>query len=63
MYLICSEGLSYEVLMNLCSVLFSNQVCAGNRLVRAWFLKIVSVWSSVHVCVVVCVSANDAINN
>ena len=63
MYSICSKGLSYEVPMDLCSVLFLNQVRAGNRLVRAWFLKIVSVSSSVHECVFVCVSANDTINN
>ena len=55
MYSICSKGLSYKVPMDLCSALFLNQVRAGNRLVRAWFLKIVSVWSSVHVCVFVCV--------
>ena len=41
----------YEVPMNLCSVLFLNQVCAGHRLICTWLLKIVSVWSSVCMCV------------
>ena len=51
MYSICSEGLGYEVPMGLCRVLFLNQIRAGHRPVRAWFLKIVSVRSSVCVCV------------
>ena len=38
-----------------------NQACAGRRPARTWFLKIVSVWMSV--CVSVCVSAPEAINN
>ena len=38
---------------------FLTQACASHRLVRTWFLKIVSVWTSVCVCV----SAPEAINN
>ena len=42
---------------------FLNQVCAGRRLARAWFLKIDPVQIVVmHVCVCVCVSAPKAIN-
>ena len=39
--------------------------CHGNILnqARTWFLKIVSVWTSVYVCVCLCVSAPKAINN
>ena len=58
MYSICSEGLSYEAPMDLCRVLFLNQVRAGHRPVRAWFLKIVSKSS---VCM--CVSTPEAIND
>ena len=40
---------------------FLNQVRAGLQLARAWFLKIDPVRTSV--CVFVCVSAPEAINN
>ena len=40
---------------------FLNQARAGHRLAHAWFLKIASVQTSV--CVFVCVSALEAINN
>ena len=35
-------------------VTFLNQVCAGHRPAHTWFLKIVSVQTSVCVCVCVC---------
>ena len=40
---------------------FLNQARAGLWLVHAWFLKIVSVQTSI--CVFVCVSAPEVINN
>ena len=46
---------------------FLNQACASRRLARAWFLVIVPVRTSVcvfvYVCVFVCVSTPEAINN
>ena len=42
---------------------FLNQARAGRRPVRAWFLRIASVRESMRVCVCVCVSAPEAINN
>ena len=42
-------------------VQFLNQARASRRLVRAWFLKIAYVQTSV--CVFVCVSTSKAVNN
>ena len=57
----CYVGLSNTICN--CGVLFLNQARAGLRPARAWFLEIVSVRMSVCVCVFVCVSAPEAINN
>ena len=46
--------------------MFLNQARAGHRPARAWFLKINSVrivGMRAYVCVCVCVSAPEAINN
>ena len=43
-------------------LLFLNQARAGLWLAHAWFLEIVSVRMSVHVCVFVYVSTPEAIN-
>ena len=52
--------LKMEPLDNMSQLL--NQVCAGLWLVHAWFLNIASVWTSVCMCVHVCVCP-EAINN
>ena len=41
---------------------FLNQVCTGLQLVQAWFLEIAFV-RKVGVCMCVCVSAPEGINN
>ena len=42
---------------------FIFNLLTSHRLMHTWFLKIVSVWMSVCVCVLVYVSTPEAINN
>ena len=59
-----SKNTSHKIEQNSsCILVFLNQARTGHRLVRAWFLRIAFVRELEYVCVCVCVSTPEAINN